>query len=130
MIIEGIAYVGAVRAKLPVYIYDRSSEQIKKSLALMDKLLSKEVTKGNIQSTEAKEARDRVTIVGEEGVKGFRDLDMVVEVCFTIHETSVGSNERTLRILMRKGCIRECRTKTLLVQIACTGNEARRHSSF
>ncbi|CAE6458034.1 unnamed protein product [Rhizoctonia solani] len=75
----GIAYVGAVRAKIPVYIYDRSSEQIKNSLTLMDKLLDKEVSKGKMQNTEAKEARDRVTIIGEEGVKGFRDLDMVVE---------------------------------------------------
>ncbi|KDN47872.1 hypothetical protein RSAG8_03292, partial [Rhizoctonia solani AG-8 WAC10335] len=75
----GIAYVGAVRAKLPVYIYDRSSDQIKTSLALMDKLLDKEVSKGKMESTAAKEARDRVTIIGDEGVKGFRDLDMVVE---------------------------------------------------
>ncbi|KAL5638342.1 hypothetical protein ACGC1H_005128 [Rhizoctonia solani] len=75
----GIAYVGAVRAKIPVYIYDRSADQIKKSLALMDKLLDKDVSKGKIESTAAKEARDRVTILGDEGVKGFRDLDMVVE---------------------------------------------------
>jgi len=75
----GIAYVGAVRAKLPVHIYDRSSEQIKKSLALMDKLLAKEVDKGKLESTAAKEARDRVVVVGEEGIKGFRDLDLVVE---------------------------------------------------
>ncbi|QRV98345.1 3-hydroxyacyl-CoA dehydrogenase [Ceratobasidium sp. AG-Ba] len=75
----GIAYVGAVRAKLPVHIYDRSSQQIKKSLALMDKLLAKDVAKGKLESEAAKEARDRVVIVGEEGIKGFRDLDMVVE---------------------------------------------------
>lgn len=46
----------------------------------MDKLLDKEVAKGKLENTAAKEARDRVTIVGEEGIKGFRDLDMVVEV--------------------------------------------------
>lgn len=75
----GIAYVGAVRAKLPVYIYDRSSEQIKKSLTLMDKHLARDVSKGKLESAEAKEAKDRVTVVGEEGIKGFRDLDLVVE---------------------------------------------------
>lgn len=73
--------MGAVRAKLPVHIYDRSSEQIKKSLALMDKLLAKDVAKGKLESSAAKEAKDRVTVVGEEGIKGFRDLDLVVEVC-------------------------------------------------
>jgi 3-hydroxybutyryl-CoA dehydrogenase len=76
--------VGAVRAKLPVHIYDRSSEQIKKSLALMDKLLAKDVAKGKLESTAAKEARDRVVVVGEEGIKGFRDLDLVVEVCLPV----------------------------------------------
>ncbi|CAE6443756.1 3-hydroxybutyryl-CoA dehydrogenase [Rhizoctonia solani AG-1 IB] len=105
MLIEGIAYVGAVRAKLPVYIYDRSSEQIKKSLALMDKLLSKEVTKGNIQSTEAKEARDRVTIVGEEGVKGFRDLDMVVEAA---------SENVALKLSLFKSLAQEMRPDAIL----------------
>ncbi|KAG8736321.1 hypothetical protein FRC10_009462 [Ceratobasidium sp. 414] len=76
----GIAYVGAVHAKLPVHIYDRSSDQIKKSLALMDKLLAKDVSKGKLESEAAKEARDRVVVVGEEGIKGFRDLDLVIEV--------------------------------------------------
>lgn len=75
----GIAYVGAVKAKLPVYIYDRSSDQIKKSLALMDKHLAKDVAKGKLESEAAKEAKDRVVVVGDEGIKGFRDLDLVVE---------------------------------------------------
>lgn len=47
----------------------------------MDKLLAKDVAKGKIQATEAKEARDLVTVVGPEvGLKGLRDVDMVVEV--------------------------------------------------
>lgn len=47
----------------------------------MDKLLAKDVAKGRITSEEAKEARDRVSVVGEEvGLKGLRDVDMVIEV--------------------------------------------------
>jgi 3-hydroxybutyryl-CoA dehydrogenase len=48
----------------------------------MDKLLAKDVAKGRITSEQSKEARDRVSIVsGEAGIKGLRDVDMVVEVC-------------------------------------------------
>lgn len=41
----GIAYVAALRAKVPVLLHDRSSAQIQKGLALMDKLLEKDVAK-------------------------------------------------------------------------------------
>ncbi|KAL0955605.1 hypothetical protein HGRIS_001839 [Hohenbuehelia grisea] len=76
----GIALVSALRAKVPVLLYDRSTEQINKGLALMDKLLEKDVNKGRIESIHAKEARDRVTVVSQEdGIKGFRDVDMVIE---------------------------------------------------
>ncbi|RXW25588.1 hypothetical protein EST38_g219 [Candolleomyces aberdarensis] len=76
----GIAMVSAVRAKVPVSIYDRSPEQVKKGLVLMDKLLDKDVAKGRLTSEQAKEARDRVSVVGTEaGLKGLRDVDMVVE---------------------------------------------------
>lgn len=60
-------------------LYDKSGEQVKKGLALMDKLLDKDVKKGKIESSVAKEARDRVTIV-EDGIKALRDVDMCVEV--------------------------------------------------
>lgn len=48
----------------------------------MDKLLAKDVSKGKIQDIEAKEARDRITVLDYEtqGIKGFRDVDMVIEV--------------------------------------------------
>lgn len=47
----------------------------------MDKLLAKDVSKGKISQTDATEARDLVTVVGPDvGLKGFRDVDMVVEV--------------------------------------------------
>ncbi|KAA1470528.1 hypothetical protein DENSPDRAFT_928919 [Dentipellis sp. KUC8613] len=76
----GIAYVAALRAKVPVLLHDRSDEQIAKGLKLMDKLLAKDVAKGKIQETEAKEARDRVTVIeGAKGLTGLRDVDMVVE---------------------------------------------------
>ncbi|KAJ7270126.1 3-hydroxyacyl-CoA dehydrogenase [Mycena haematopus] len=73
----GIAFVSALRAKVPVLVHDRSADQVTKGLALMDKLLAKDVAKGRITSDVAKDARDRVTIVSE--LKGLRDVDMVVE---------------------------------------------------
>jgi 3-hydroxybutyryl-CoA dehydrogenase len=77
----GIALVSALRAKVPVLIHDRSSDQINKGLSLVDKLLAKDVSKGKLTSEQAKEAKDRIGVVGpEQGLKGFRDVDMVVEV--------------------------------------------------
>ncbi|TFK45030.1 3-hydroxyacyl-CoA dehydrogenase [Crucibulum laeve] len=76
----GIALVSALRAKVPVLLHDRSAEQVKKGLSLMDKLLAKDVAKGRITSEEAKEARDRVSVVGlDAGIRGLRDVDMVIE---------------------------------------------------
>ena len=48
----------------------------------MDKLLAKDISKGKIQDTEAREARDRITVLDydTQGIKGFRDVDMVIEV--------------------------------------------------
>jgi len=78
----GIALVSALRAKVLVLLHDRSPEQITKGLGLMDKLLAKDVAKGRLTNEQAKEARDRVSVVGrEQGIKGLRDVDMVVEVC-------------------------------------------------
>ncbi|KAI0262200.1 3-hydroxyacyl-CoA dehydrogenase [Gloeopeniophorella convolvens] len=76
----GITYVAALRAKVPVQLYDRSPEQVAKGLKLMDKLLAKDVAKGKIQEVDAREARERVTIVDQSaGVKALRDADMVIE---------------------------------------------------
>ncbi|KAJ3551619.1 hypothetical protein NM688_g4601 [Phlebia brevispora] len=95
----GIAYVAALRARVPVLLHDRSPVQIQKGLALMDKLLEKDTAKvclaqhvsrassiyldklqGKITSEEAKEARARVTVVSpEQGLSGLRDVDMVIE---------------------------------------------------
>ncbi|KAJ8516922.1 hypothetical protein ONZ45_g5816 [Pleurotus djamor] len=76
----GIALVAALRAKVPVLLYDRSPEQTKKGLAFVDKLLEKDVNKGRIDSTQAKEARERIIPVDhEKGIQGIRDVDLVVE---------------------------------------------------
>jgi 3-hydroxybutyryl-CoA dehydrogenase len=76
----GIAFVAALRAKVPVLIHDRSADQIAKGLALVDKLLAKDVSKGKIQAIDAKETRDRIQVVPPDvGMKGLRDVDMVVE---------------------------------------------------
>ena len=60
----------------------RSKDQVANSLKFMDNLLAKDVSKGKIQDIEAKEARDRITVLDYEahGIKGFRDADMVIEV--------------------------------------------------
>ena len=77
----GIALVSALRAKVPVLLHDRSSEQVSKGLSLVDKLLTKDVAKGQLTNEEAKEARDKITVVNPElGIKGLRDVDMVIEV--------------------------------------------------
>ncbi|KAM5545016.1 hypothetical protein V8D89_001127 [Ganoderma adspersum] len=73
----GIAFVSAVHAKVPVLLHDRSSAQVKSGLALFDKILSKDVSKGKLTSEAAKEARDRITVVDD--LKDLRDADMVVE---------------------------------------------------
>ena len=62
-------------------LYDKSPAQIGKSLKFMEKLLDKEVAKGRLTSSEASEARGRVSVVPEEkGIAGLRDVDMAVEV--------------------------------------------------
>jgi 3-hydroxybutyryl-CoA dehydrogenase len=76
----GIAYVAALRAKVNVQLYDRSSDQVAKGLSLMDKLLAKDVAKGRIQEADARHARERVSVVDHAvGVKALRDADMVIE---------------------------------------------------
>lgn len=73
----GIAYVSAARAKVPVLLYDKSKDQVAKGLALMDRLLEKDVKKGALQADDAKDARERVTVI--EGVQALRDVGMTVE---------------------------------------------------
>ena len=93
----GIALVSALRAKVPVLIHDRSPEQVKKGLSLVDKLLAKDVSKGRLTSDDAKDARDRIAVV--DGLKGLRDVDMVVEVCAS------GHFQETSLLTMIPGCL-------------------------
>jgi 3-hydroxybutyryl-CoA dehydrogenase len=82
----GIALVSALRAKVPVLLHDRSSEQVSKGLSLVDKLLTKDVAKGRLTKEEAKEARDKITVVNPVlGIKGLRDVDMVIEVLICLN---------------------------------------------
>ncbi|TFY61353.1 hypothetical protein EVJ58_g4560 [Rhodofomes roseus] len=49
-------------------------------LNLMDKLLAKDVNKGKLTAEQAKEARERVTVVDQNrGITAMRDVDMVIE---------------------------------------------------
>lgn len=78
----GITLVAALRAQVPVQVYDKSSDQITKGLAFVDKLLEKDVAKGRIQSDDAKDARGRIEIVNS--MEALRDVDMAIEVSFAI----------------------------------------------
>lgn len=69
-----------MHAKVPVLLHDRSKDQVTKGLALVDKLLAKDVGKGRLTDVQAKEARDRLSVV--DSLEGLRDVDMVVEVRF------------------------------------------------
>lgn len=64
----------------------RSKDQVSNSLSFMDKLLAKDVSKGKIQEIEAKEARERITVLDYDthGIQGFRDVDMVIEVIASV----------------------------------------------
>ncbi|KAH9833513.1 3-hydroxyacyl-CoA dehydrogenase, partial [Rhodofomes roseus] len=76
----GITYVAALHARVPVLLYDRSTSQIQNGLNLMDKLLAKDVNKGKLTAEQAKEARERVTVVDQNrGITAMRDVDMVIE---------------------------------------------------
>ncbi|KAI0295277.1 3-hydroxyacyl-CoA dehydrogenase [Russula brevipes] len=61
----GIAYVAALKAKVPVQLYDRSHEQVTKGLKFMDRLLAKDVAKGKIQEADARHARERVSAIDQ-----------------------------------------------------------------
>jgi len=73
----GIALVSALRAKVPVLLHDRSQDQVAKGLALIDKLLAKDVDKGRLTDVEAKETRERISVT--DSLEGLRDVDMVIE---------------------------------------------------
>ena len=62
-------------------LHDRYLSQLRDGLALMDKLLAKDVAKGKISQADATDARGLVTVgTPDEGLKGLRDADMIIEV--------------------------------------------------
>lgn len=73
----GIAFVSAVRAKVPVLLHDSSPTQLTRAQTFLSTLLSKDVSKGRLTPTEAAEAKDRVRVV--DTLVAMRDVDMVVE---------------------------------------------------
>lgn len=73
----GIAFVSALHAKVPVLLHDKSVHQVSKGISLIDKLLSKDVSKGRLQPSDAEEARARIQTV--DTIEAMRDVDMVVE---------------------------------------------------
>ena len=86
-------------------LHDRSKEQVSKGLALIDKLLAKDVGKGRLTDLQAKEARERISVI--DGIEGFRDVDMVVEVrtldfqCLPLVQTVIDTNYRLCQNLCR-----------------------------
>jgi len=88
-----------------VLLHDRSKEQVSKGLALIDKLLAKDVGKGRLTDLQAKEARERISVI--DGIEGFRDVDMVVEVrtldlqCLPLVQTVIDTNYRLCQNLCR-----------------------------
>ncbi|KAF8552960.1 hypothetical protein OG21DRAFT_1485799 [Imleria badia] len=73
----GIAFVSALRAKVPVLIHDTSPTQLSNSLSFLSTLLAKDVSKGRLTPSEAAEAKDRIRVV--DTLTALRDVDMVVE---------------------------------------------------
>lgn len=111
----GIALVSALRAKVPVLLHDQSSEQVSKGLSLVDKLLTKDVAKGRLTDEEAKEARAKITVVNPElGIKGLRDVDMVIEVLIFL-------NICTLTLLMTlTGRFRIPSSQAIHIRVICS----------
>ncbi|KAG8729355.1 hypothetical protein FRC10_003971 [Ceratobasidium sp. 414] len=78
----------------------------------MDKLLAKDVSKGKLGSESAKEARDRVAVVGEKGIKRSRDLDLVVE--HDLHYENAASENVTLKLSLFRSLAKEMQPDAVL----------------
>lgn len=78
----GIAYVAAVRAKVPhVSICDASGAQLAKSVSFFEELLAKDVAKGRLDAADAQDARRCLRPIGGSLSKFIHAKpDMVVEV--------------------------------------------------
>ncbi len=111
--------MAALRAKVPVGLYDRSPEQISKGLNLMDRLLAKDVSKGKIQEADARHARERVYVVDQAvGLRALRDVDMVIEVR---RQTDFLLQVHRMRT---QGCLGKPRSQAAHIWGTCSGDEA------
>lgn len=80
---NGIAYVAALKAKIPrILICDQSEAQLDKGLQFFDKLLAKDVSKSKITQDDADRARS--SLIKVEGIEKLAEYqegppDMVIE---------------------------------------------------
>lgn len=74
----GIAYVAAANAKVPVQLVDNSEASLSKGNAFVEKLLTKNVSKGKITEEEAKEIRSRITFA-DNTATAVSKVSMVIE---------------------------------------------------
>lgn len=77
----GIALVGALHAKVNVLVADASDAGLQNSRAVMDKLLSRMVSKGKVTEEEKQATLGRVTFQNstQDKLQSFAPLDFVVE---------------------------------------------------
>jgi 3-hydroxybutyryl-CoA dehydrogenase len=74
----GIAYVGALRAKIPVTILDSKAEALKRGQKFMNVLLQKDVLKGKITQDEADDVLKHIKLTSK--LSDFKDSNFLIEV--------------------------------------------------
>ena len=74
----GIAYVGALRAKLPVTILDSKVDALKRGQKFMNVLLQKDVLKGKITQDEADNAMKSIQMT--TNLSDFKHSNFMIEV--------------------------------------------------
>ena len=74
----GIAYVGALRAKLPVTILDSKADALKRGQKFINVLLQKDILKGRITQEEADDALKNIKITSN--TTDFKSCNFLIEV--------------------------------------------------
>lgn len=74
----GIAYVGALRASIPVTILDSKTDALKRGQKFLNVLLQKDVLKGKITQDEADQAVKKVSMT--TNISDFKDSNFMIEV--------------------------------------------------
>ena len=92
----------------------------------MEKLLAKDVAKGRIQDVDARQARERVSVVDHAvGLRALRDSDMVIEVRRQRRLTALRSWS-----VCPQGCFGEPRAEATYILRVGNGDEARRNPGY